>query len=1252
MENSPNSETKPRVRRRLIQSTLFPHKSPENVISVDDEIEPIDLEQGQGDDECVGGSQSQSQIAKSKKRKPKAASAQRASRKVAANGNEAAEKDTEEVSPSNTKVDFFMKASERHQQQRQKKEPLSPQSPVKIEQICSPSDAITNSKSPRKLRKQTSSTPKKHQTSCTPEKQQRNATPSRKASKGALNENSSDVMLASPPKPIPDLRLEAKMTAEENSRIFAGKQIHPFFSSRKFGKKNTENTVTENNWCHVERKGGNNDFSPVHIFERNEGETFSVDWRNWTFSESISTRTSQDPEDICSQQNFKGSVSSLEFDNFLDIQNIEVGHEIGKTGGFSENTELDTQWQDTLLLKRMASNYHDCSYQPENCLWTTKYQPEKAIEICGNFESVKLLNEWLHLWQEKGPRTNKCPTDNDNRIMQDVDLNYCPSDSGSDTEEETNLKNVLLVTGPVGCGKSAAIYACAKEQGFQVIEVNTSDWRNGALVKQKFGEAVESHWLHSSMPNPENPDNKSQLKSTPTKRKAEDVQMSTDVIDLIPLSDDEDSKNGAAYSLTPVSSQTGIKTLILFEDVDATLYEDRGFIATIQQLAETAKRPMILTSNSDDPDLPNNLDRIEVCFRIPSSEELLNLAYMVCAAEEAKIEPVLVERFINHCQGDIRKSIMLLQFWCQGQYHQKDSEVRNTYAPLVFDTSAGHHVLPQMIPCGYASKLSEMIESEITKSTLLIEKDATVMEIIEEEEEDVKETHDIDAKKDEMLRMHCSDQDGNEFAARCNTTNELPSCSNSPVASTRRTLQRKYDVEMSSDSGHCWNEGLFDLNEDVMAEVPVDTRNARRKYNAVLSSDSEEEGLNDGLCNKSMDINDGKFFHVGNEQLEDTCHPTEVPSFSNINGVCKSGDVSCVPESSYVPDTVIENGTMMYSTLCSSGHVDGVAEESPTNTDCAPRNMVEEDKVSEMVRDLGLDTAPVHGEEIGDSHVEPTEDPPRDYQMMDECSRIDFNRKAESVHRPKTVASTDIVQETWRKLRNCNKELSQYVSFEEKDTLEALGISYGMTNLISEADLLLVDCQSLTCDYVKPSMFSSEKSQSSSWHDDQLQIASTFAQHGFCLYAKKCVSAGLNCRVDLVSQMLAASTNSASLGKLVNQNTKFVKSLGNKKLQSGVSSKSMLDSPLCNTVQSIVPLRSQLSLKGYVFHEYLSSLSQISRSESSRLSEANNRPNQRRKRVARNYLSNGALSLPSEDISLLDQYSCYQKHSSETNTES
>lgn len=47
-----------------------------------------------------------------------------------------------------------------------------------------------------------------------------------------------------------------------------------------------------------------------------------------------------------------------------------------------------------------------------------------------------------------------------------------------------------------------------------------------------------------------------------------------------------------------LGNQVASKTLILFEDFDATLDEDRGLIATILELAETTKRPIILTSNS------------------------------------------------------------------------------------------------------------------------------------------------------------------------------------------------------------------------------------------------------------------------------------------------------------------------------------------------------------------------------------------------------------------------------------------------------------------------------------------------------------------------------------------------------------------------------------------------------------------------------------------------------------------------------
>lgn len=45
--------------------------------------------------------------------------------------------------------------------------------------------------------------------------------------------------------------------------------------------------------------------------------------------------------------------------------------------------------------------------------------------------------------------------------------------------------------------------------------------------------------------------------------------------------------------------QIATKSLILFEDVDTIFDEDRGFIGAILQLAETSKRPIILTANCE-----------------------------------------------------------------------------------------------------------------------------------------------------------------------------------------------------------------------------------------------------------------------------------------------------------------------------------------------------------------------------------------------------------------------------------------------------------------------------------------------------------------------------------------------------------------------------------------------------------------------------------------------------------------------------
>ncbi|KAL5101724.1 hypothetical protein RYX36_006051 [Vicia faba] len=51
----------------------------------------------------------------------------------------------------------------------------------------------------------------------------------------------------------------------------------------------------------------------------------------------------------------------------------------------------------------------------------------------------------------------------------------------------------------LGCGKFAAIYVCAKEQGLDIVELNESDCRNGTVVKQYFGDSNSHYSVENSV---------------------------------------------------------------------------------------------------------------------------------------------------------------------------------------------------------------------------------------------------------------------------------------------------------------------------------------------------------------------------------------------------------------------------------------------------------------------------------------------------------------------------------------------------------------------------------------------------------------------------------------------------------------------------------------------------------------------------------------------------------------------------------
>ena len=56
---------------------------------------------------------------------------------------------------------------------------------------------------------------------------------------------------------------------------------------------------------------------------------------------------------------------------------------------------------------------------------------------------------------------------------------------------------MMLLTGPCGSGKTAAVYACANELSYGVLEINSSSRRSGKCITDMFREVCQAVFLVS-----------------------------------------------------------------------------------------------------------------------------------------------------------------------------------------------------------------------------------------------------------------------------------------------------------------------------------------------------------------------------------------------------------------------------------------------------------------------------------------------------------------------------------------------------------------------------------------------------------------------------------------------------------------------------------------------------------------------------------------------------------------------------------
>jgi replication factor C large subunit len=203
-------------------------------------------------------------------------------------------------------------------------------------------------------------------------------------------------------------------------------------------------------------------------------------------------------------------------------------------------------------------------------LWTEKYRPSKISQIVGNKEAVTEFLAWIETWRKGRPS-----------------------------------KKAALLYGPPGVGKTSLVHAFAKENGWEVIELNASDFRTREVIERVVG---------------------------------------------------------AASTLGSITGATG--RIILVDEVDGIdVRADTGAVQALTRLIGETRVPIVLVAN--DPWDPKLAALREMCqliqFRRIPKPTVASVIKKIATSEGLKISEDKIKEIAEKSGGDLRSALNDLQ---------------------------------------------------------------------------------------------------------------------------------------------------------------------------------------------------------------------------------------------------------------------------------------------------------------------------------------------------------------------------------------------------------------------------------------------------------------------------------------------------------------------------------------------------------------------------------------------------------------
>lgn len=355
----------------------------------------------------------------------------------------------------------------------------------------------------------------------------------------------------------------------------------------------------------------------------------------------------------------------------------------------------------------------------ETTSWAHKYAPTNAAEVLQPRREMNILKNWLikltitavegsmridasaPLKPDSKPKKKRRrkAADMDDFLVSDDDKSHDmdelsePEDvalsslGGQKTlksivqvaSEGVKSSNTVLLSGPHGCGKTAAAHAVAKELGFKVFEISPCERRSGKDIMDKVGDMTENHLMkhHGADPGEtSSAEQASKIDEAFQKDLDSGRQGKMNAFFMPKTAPKKPSPKKKAVQKKAVleSVQKAIRkppkdqqqSLILLEEVDVLFKDDKDFWSTVFKLIESSKRPFIMTCNDEDL-VPLQAMSLHAILRFtPPSVDMATDYMLLLAASEGHLLKRGAVQSLYHSRGcDLRASIAELDFWCQ-----------------------------------------------------------------------------------------------------------------------------------------------------------------------------------------------------------------------------------------------------------------------------------------------------------------------------------------------------------------------------------------------------------------------------------------------------------------------------------------------------------------------------------------------------------------------------------------------------------